>query len=115
MALKMRQISVLRIVRTNIETFMESGTYEKMFDKASKLKSGIQELINESGLKGIVQGVGPLFQIFFTERDRICDYRDFCAHVNRELYPKFVYALFARGVYTDPVFSAVLVFVASAH
>ncbi len=33
--------------------------------------------------KLICQGVNLMFQIFFTDRDEIAYYREFCAHVDR--------------------------------
>ena len=38
----------------------------------------------------VVQGVGSMFQIFFTEAEAIGDYRDFCHHVDRVKFRDFV-------------------------
>jgi glutamate-1-semialdehyde 2,1-aminomutase len=53
-----------------------------------------------------------MFQIFFTEQSAVNDYRDFCAHVDRDRYRHFALALFERGVYMTP--SAALHSVVSA-
>ena len=53
-------------------------------------------------IEAIVQSVGPMLQIMFTDRESISDYRDYCAHVDRNLYQKFVHALFSHGVYMSP-------------
>ncbi|NIR43097.1 MAG: aspartate aminotransferase family protein, partial [Gemmatimonadetes bacterium] len=53
-----------------------------------------------------------MFQIMFTEREAIRDYREFCAHVDREKFRRFAHALFAHGVYLSP--SAALHSVTSA-
>jgi glutamate-1-semialdehyde 2,1-aminomutase len=53
-----------------------------------------------------------MFQIFFTEWQAITDYRDFCAHVDRDRYRQLALALFERGVYMSP--SAALHSVVSA-
>ena len=43
-----------------------------------------------------------MFQIMFTERPAIRDYREFCAHVDRAKYQRFALALFEHGVYMSP-------------
>jgi glutamate-1-semialdehyde 2,1-aminomutase len=66
----------------------------------------------DSGTRAIVQAVGPMMQILFTDRAAIRDLRDFCAHVDRAAYRRFAHALFPRGIYMSP--SAALHSVASA-
>lgn len=53
-------------------------------------------------MKAIVQGFGPMFQIYFTERDAIHDYRDYCAYADTGRYSRFVHALLERGIYMTP-------------
>jgi len=43
-----------------------------------------------------------MFQIYFTERDAIYDYRDYCSYVDVGRYWRFVHALLNRGVYMTP-------------
>jgi glutamate-1-semialdehyde 2,1-aminomutase len=92
----------LSIVKANIEVLSEDGVYERIFELGNFMMNGIRERLAKSNIMGIVQGVGPMFQIFFTDNSEITDYREYCAYVNRELYRKFVYELFKRGVYTTP-------------
>jgi len=78
------------------------------------LCDGLRELFTETGTPAIVQSVGPMFQILFTEQKSITDYRDFCSHVDRDSYRSLALALFRHGVYMTP--SAALHSVASvAH
>jgi glutamate-1-semialdehyde 2,1-aminomutase len=60
------------------------------------------ELFRRKGTRAIVQRVGPMFQIMFTERKRIRDYREFCQHVDRKSYQRLSLKLFEYGVYTSP-------------
>jgi glutamate-1-semialdehyde 2,1-aminomutase len=53
-------------------------------------------------VKAIVQGFGPMFQIYFTERDGIHDYRDYCQHVDTAKYSRFVHRLHDQGIYMTP-------------
>lgn len=40
--------------------------------------------------------------MMFTDRPAIRDYRDFCQHVDRAAFQKFVLSLFPFGVYASP-------------
>src|SRR5271165_1025653 len=69
---------------------------------AERLCAGYRELFKQRGRAVVVQNVGPMFQIMFTDRAAIGDYRDFCQHVDRPAFQKFVLSLFPRGVYASP-------------
>ena len=69
---------------------------------AEKLCNGLRDLFEETGTKAIVQNVGPMLQIMFTDRPAIRDYRQFCAYVDRAKYQKFALGLFKYGVYMTP-------------
>ena len=69
---------------------------------ADFLCSGLRALFAETGTPAIVQGVGPMLQILFTEEAAISDYRAFCAHVDRPRYQRFALALLRRGIYMTP-------------
>ncbi|MGA2101042.1 MAG: hypothetical protein ABSG34_08050, partial [Candidatus Sulfotelmatobacter sp.] len=56
----------------------------------------------KKGRSVVVQNVGPMFQIMFTDQTAIRDYRDFCQHVDRAAFQKFVLSLFPFGVYASP-------------
>jgi len=43
-----------------------------------------------------------MFQIYFTERDAIHDYRDYCKYVDAKLYSRFVHRLLDHGIYMTP-------------
>ena len=43
-----------------------------------------------------------MFQIYFTDRDAIHDYRDYCSCVDTATYARFVHALLQRGIYMTP-------------
>ncbi len=69
---------------------------------AERLCGGLRELFRQRGRAVIVQNVGPMFQIMFTDRPAIRDYRDFCQYVDRAAFQKFVLSLFPFGVYASP-------------
>jgi len=69
---------------------------------ADRLCTGLRELLRKKGRRALVQNVGPMFQLMFTGQPAIRDYRDFCQHVDRAAFPRFVLSLFPLGVYASP-------------
>jgi glutamate-1-semialdehyde 2,1-aminomutase len=69
---------------------------------ANKLCAGLRDLLRKKGCAAIVQNVGPMLQIMFTDRPAIRDYREFCQYVDRAAFQKFVLSLFQFGVYASP-------------
>ena len=69
---------------------------------AERLVEGYRYLFRKKGVAAIVQNVGPMFQLMFTEQPAIADYREFCQHVDRAAFQKFVLSLFEFGVYASP-------------
>jgi glutamate-1-semialdehyde 2,1-aminomutase len=63
---------------------------------------GLREIFSRRKIAAVVQGFGPMFQIYFTSRDGIHDYRDYCAHVDAARYSRFIHRLLDRGVYMTP-------------
>lgn len=52
--------------------------------------------------KLIVQNVGSMFQLFFTEKESINDLREYCAHVDRRKFRDFTRLLHGKGVFMSP-------------
>jgi glutamate-1-semialdehyde 2,1-aminomutase len=69
---------------------------------AEKLCGGLRESFRKKGRAAIVQNVGPMLQVMFTDRPAIHDYREFCQFVDRAAFQKFVWSLFPQGVYASP-------------
>jgi glutamate-1-semialdehyde 2,1-aminomutase len=67
-----------------------------------KLCTGLREVFRRKGRAAIVQNVGPMLQVMFTDQPAIRDYREFCQHVDRAAFQKFVLSLFSLGVYASP-------------
>lgn len=55
-----------------------------------------------NGARMVVQNVGSLFQFYFTDRESIDDYRDFCTHVDRAKFQAVVTRLRDKGIYMSP-------------
>ncbi len=69
---------------------------------AERLCTGYTELFKKRGRALVVQNVGPMFQLLFTEQAAIRDYREFCQFVDRAAFQKFVLSMFPFGVYGSP-------------
>ncbi len=79
-----------------------NASFQHTWRIADLLCSKLRELLRKKGVGAIVQNVGPMFQVMFTDQSAIHDYRDFCRHVDRVAFQKFVLSLFPFGVYASP-------------
>ncbi len=80
----------------------DGAAFEGMRARADALSAGLNRVFRETNTDAIVQHVGPMFQIMFTDRPAIKDYRDFCSSVNRASYQTLALRLFGQGVYMSP-------------
>jgi glutamate-1-semialdehyde 2,1-aminomutase len=79
-----------------------NAAFQHTWRLAERLCAGLRELFEQKGIAAIVQNVGPMFQVMFTDRQAIRDYREFCQFVDRAAFQKFVLSLFPFGVYASP-------------
>jgi glutamate-1-semialdehyde 2,1-aminomutase len=76
--------------------------YRHLRNIGNKLAEGLDSMFRETGTAAIVQSVGPMLQIMFTDRPAIRNYREFCAFVDRQKFQTFAHRLFRHGVYMSP-------------
>ena len=79
-----------------------NASFKHTWRIAEKLCAGYRELFRKKGRAVLVQNVGPMFQLMFTDQPAIRDYREFCRFVDRSAFQKFVLSLFPFGVYASP-------------
>ncbi|HME35130.1 MAG TPA: aminotransferase class III-fold pyridoxal phosphate-dependent enzyme, partial [Candidatus Sulfotelmatobacter sp.] len=79
-----------------------NAAFEHTWRLAERLCEGFRELFRRSGRAVVVQNVGPMFQVMFTDHPAIRDCREFCQFVDRAAFQKFVLSLFRFGVYMSP-------------
>jgi glutamate-1-semialdehyde 2,1-aminomutase len=91
----------MRVVAANLD-LLAAGSYQKLHGVGDAAIAGLREVFRRRGMKAIVQGFGPMFQIYFTERDAIYDYRDYCTFVDTQFYSRFVHRLLEHGIYMTP-------------
>jgi glutamate-1-semialdehyde 2,1-aminomutase len=95
----------LYAAKTMLESMLAgSGAgYRELADIGERMTESARAAIRASNRhRAIVQGVGSMFQIFFTHREEIGNYREFCAHVDRGKFRDFVLALHRKGVFMSP-------------
>jgi glutamate-1-semialdehyde 2,1-aminomutase len=92
----------MKVVAANFGLLSHDDVYRKLHAIGNQAIHGLREVFRNRRVKVIVQGFGPMFQIYFTERDAIHDYRDYCAYVDTARYSQFVHLLLERGIYMTP-------------
>jgi len=92
----------MKVVAANLDLLTTEGTYGKLHQVGNSTIAGLREVFRRHQIKALVQGFGPMFQIYFTGRDAIHDYRDYCKYVDTKVYSRFVHRLLERGIYMTP-------------
>lgn len=92
----------MKVVTANLDLLSAKGTYEQLHAIGNSAIERLRDVFKRRGVKAIVQGFGPMFQIYFTERKAIHDYRDYCTYVDTARYSRFVHLLMDRGIYMTP-------------
>jgi glutamate-1-semialdehyde 2,1-aminomutase len=67
----------------------------------ARIMEGLGELMERYDHEGVVQGLGPMFQVFFTKERKITGYRQ-TLNVNTERFRAFRNLMLQRGVYFHP-------------
>ncbi len=79
----------------------DGAVFRRMHLTAAEIVEGLRELIARYDQDGVVQGVGPMFQLYFTEAKKILNYR----HTLQSDFAKFRdfrNLMLHRGVYLHP-------------
>jgi glutamate-1-semialdehyde 2,1-aminomutase len=92
----------MNVVAANLDLLSADGAYRKLFAIGDAAVAGLRNVFRRRNVKAIVQGFGPMFQIYFTEREGIYDYRDYCQYVDRAKYSSFIHRLHDHGIYMTP-------------
>jgi glutamate-1-semialdehyde 2,1-aminomutase len=92
----------MKVIAANLDLLSADGTYARLHAMGDAAIAGLRDVFRRRKVKAIVQGFGPMFQIYFTGRDAIHDYRDYCRYVDTARYSRFVHLLLDRGIYMTP-------------
>jgi glutamate-1-semialdehyde 2,1-aminomutase len=97
----------------SLDVLSEPGVHERLFRLSNKLMAGFGEILGRAGVAVQVQGVGPMFQFWFSETP-VVDYRDAARHLNSPKYAALALELHRRGVMVHPS-NIELWFVSTVH
>jgi glutamate-1-semialdehyde 2,1-aminomutase len=92
----------MKVIAANLDLLAADGVYQKLHVIGDHAIAGLREVFRRRGIQAIIQGFGPMFQIYFTEREAIHDYRDYCTYVDTARYSRFVHRLLDHGIYMTP-------------
>ena len=94
----------MRVITANLDLLAanEGAVYRQIYEVGNAAIAGLRDIFHRRKIGAIVQGFGPMFQIYFTEHPVINDYRDYCQFVDTKKYSQFVHGLLDRGIYMTP-------------
>ncbi len=94
----------MRVLAANLDLLMANGggVYRQLYAVGDAAIAGLRDIFVRRNIAAIVQGFGPMFQIYFTDRAAIDDYRDYCRYADPARYSRFVHGLLERGIYMTP-------------
>jgi glutamate-1-semialdehyde 2,1-aminomutase len=92
----------MKVIAANLDLLSAENTYRQLHAIGDAAIAGLREVFRRRGVNAVVQGFGPMFQIYFTDRDGIRDYRDYCRYADTSFYSRFIHRLLERGIYMTP-------------
>lgn len=75
--------------------------YARLEEKGAKLEKGIRENLNKTGVKAVINRVGSLISLFFTELEEVKSFKD-AIKSDTSAYAKYFTKLLERGIYLAP-------------
>src|ERR1700687_321618 len=94
----------MRVIAANLDLLAanEGAVYKQIYRVGDAAVAGLRDIFRRRKIDAIVQGFGPMFQIYFTGRAAIHDYRDYCQYADTAKYSRFIHGLLDRGIYMTP-------------
>ena len=94
----------MRVIAANLDLLLanDGAVYKHIYAVGDAAIAGLRDVFRRRRIDAIVQGFGPMFQIYFTGHDAIHDYRDYCQYADTERYSRFIHSLLDRGIYMTP-------------
>jgi len=79
----------------------DGAVFRQMHLTGAEIVEGLRDLMARYDLSGIVQGIGPMFQLYFTEAKKILNYRH-TLQSDFQKFRDFRNLMLRRGVYLHP-------------
>lgn len=91
----------LSATSATLDVLRTPGIYENMYKRANRLREGLSAIWEKSRVNAHVVGLGPLFQVWFSERP-IRNYRDASRYADGEIFALWWEEMLFRGVLFHP-------------
>lgn len=88
-------------VSATMDLLAEPGLYERQRRLGERLMAGLRTLAAEAGLEVIVEGLGTVFQIWFSRRP-IRNWRDAYRYASEDLFTRWWQEMLLRGMLFHP-------------
>ena len=94
----------MKVIAANLDLLAadNNAAIRRMHKLGDTAIRGLRDVFARHNIKAVVQGFGPMFQIYFTGREAIHDYRDYCSYADTARYSRFVQLLMGEGIYMTP-------------
>jgi len=94
----------MRVIAASLDLLAanEGVAYKQLYAVGDAAIQALRDVFRRRNIAAILQGFGPMFQIYFTDREAIHDYRDYCRYADTAKCSRFVHALLDRGIYMTP-------------
>ncbi|MGH2529520.1 MAG: aspartate aminotransferase family protein [Actinomycetota bacterium] len=79
----------------------DGAVYRHLDALGSKLRSGLQEVVDRTGVPAVVQGRGSMMQLYFTDLPRVRTYRE-ALQADGDRFAVFAHGMMTRGVFVHP-------------
>ncbi|MEK6715022.1 MAG: glutamate-1-semialdehyde 2,1-aminomutase [Candidatus Omnitrophota bacterium] len=84
-----------------IKELMEKDTYEKLDKITGELVTGLSKIIVKTNHEAVINRIGSLFTIFFSDKNEIYDYND-VSSCDLKKFAEFFQGMLAHGIYLAP-------------
>jgi glutamate-1-semialdehyde 2,1-aminomutase len=95
-----RNLASLAAADATLEEIKKGHVHRRIQKFGNALIKGIQDILYDRKVDALVQGYPSLFQLYFTKRDRIRNYRDML-ECDQELFAKLQSQMMKRGILLD--------------
>ncbi|CAN5715526.1 glutamate-1-semialdehyde 2,1-aminomutase [soil metagenome] len=89
-------------VSATMDVLATPGLYERQRALGDRLGSGLKAIADEKGIDAYVEGIGTVFQLWFTDRP-IRNWRDAAAHAHEDVFTRWYQEMVVRGVLFHPL------------
>jgi glutamate-1-semialdehyde 2,1-aminomutase len=89
-------------VSATMDVLATPGLYERQRALGDRLGRGLKAIADEKGIDAYVEGIGTVFQLWFTDRP-IKNWRDAAAHAHEDVFTRWYQEMVVRGVLFHPL------------